>query len=100
MSSGALYDGTDGIFEHRIGSMEHTSLFRTGFCVYSALAFLEGASKKAYELLNLRALKLSPVNRINIFLCIGVGICVEFQRVPLKFHTKCLTHTFLYNVDI
>ena len=28
----------------------------------------------------------------------GKVFCVEFQRVPLKFHTKYLTHT-LKNVD-
>ena len=58
--------------------------------------FLEaprGRFKKTYELLNLRALKISPVNKIHIFQCMGKIFCVEFQRVPLKFHTKYLTHT-------
>ena len=45
------------------------------------------------ELLNLRALKFSPVNKMHIFQCMGKIFCVEFQRVPLKFHTKYLTHT-------
>ena len=52
-----------------------------------------GRFKKTYELLNLRALKISPVNKIHIFQCMGKIFCVEFQRVPLKFHTKYLTHT-------
>ena len=34
----------------------------------------------------------------------GKIFCVEFQRVPLKFHTKYLTHTLkdaiLYNKEI
>ena len=49
--------------------------------------------KNTYELLNLRALKFSPVNKIYIFQCMGNIFCVEFQRYPLKFHTKYLTHT-------
>ena len=28
-----------------------------------------------------------------IFQCMGKIFCVEFQRFPLKFHTKYLTHT-------
>ena len=49
--------------------------------------------KNTYELLNLRALKFSPFNEKHLFQCIGKIFCVEFQRVPLKFHTKYLTHT-------
>ena len=52
-----------------------------------------GCFKNTYELLNLRALKFSPVNKIYIFQCMGKIFCVEFQRCPLKFHTKYLTHT-------
>ena len=51
-----------------------------------------GRFKKTYELLNLRALKMSHVNKIHIFQCMGKIFCVEFQRYPLKFHTKYLTH--------
>ena len=52
-----------------------------------------GRFKNTYELLNQRALKFSYVNKIHIFQCMGKIFCVEFQRYPLKFHTKCLTHT-------
>ena len=52
-----------------------------------------GRFKNAYELLTLRALKFSYVNKIHIFQCMGKIFCVEFQRYPLKFHTKYLTHT-------
>ena len=52
-----------------------------------------GVSKTLYEFLNLRALKFSPVNKICIFQCMGMIFCVEFERYPLKFHTKYLTHT-------
>ena len=52
-----------------------------------------GRFKKTYELLNLRALKISPVDKIHIFQCMSKIFCVEFQRYPLKFHTKYLTHT-------
>ena len=43
--------------------------------------------KNAYELLNLRALKISTLYKNYIFQCMGQIFCVEFQRVPLKFHT-------------
>ena len=52
-----------------------------------------GRFKNTYELLNLSALKFSHVNKIHIFQCMGKIYCVEFQRYPLKFHTKYLTHT-------
>ena len=52
-----------------------------------------GHFKKAYQLLNLRALKFSRVNKMPVFQCISKIFCVEFQREPLKFHTKYLTHT-------
>ena len=50
-----------------------------------------GRFKNTYELLTLRALKLSPANKI--YICMGMIFCVEFQRYPLKFHTKYHTHT-------
>ena len=49
--------------------------------------------KNTCELLDLRALKFSPVNKIYIFQCTGRIFCVEFHRYPLKFHTNHLTHT-------
>ena len=45
----------------------------------------QGAFQK---LLNLRALKFSLVNKIHSFQWMGKIFCVEFQRVPLKFHAK------------
>ena len=59
---------------------------------------LGGRFKNTYELLNLRALKISKLHKNHIFQCMGKIFCVEFQRVPLKFHTKYLTHT-LKDVD-
>ena len=60
--------------------------------------------KNTYELLNLRALKFSPVNKIHFVQCMSKIFWVEFQRYPLKFHTKYLTHTLkdmvLYNIEI
>ena len=61
--------------------------------ITSTSAVLGGVSKNTYELLNQRALKFSYVNKIHIFRCMGKIFCVEFQRYPLKFHTKYLTHT-------
>ena len=54
--------------------------------------------KNVFELLNLRALKISMLGQNHIFQCMGKMFCVEFQRVPLKFRTKYLTHT-LNDVD-
>ena len=42
-----------------------------------------GRFKNTYELLNLRALKFSYVNKIHIFQCMGKIFCVEFQ-IPHK----------------
>ena len=52
-----------------------------------------GRFKNAYELLTLRALKISMFHKRFTFQCMGKIFCVEFQRYPLKFHTKYLTHT-------
>ena len=52
-----------------------------------------GHFKNAFKLLNLRPLKFSPVNKKQIFQCMDKIFGVEFQKVPLKFHTKYLTHT-------
>ena len=52
-----------------------------------------GRFKNAYELLNLRALKILMLYKNRIFQCMSKIFCVEFQRVPLKFHTKYLAHT-------
>ena len=52
-----------------------------------------GRLKNTYELLNLRALKISILYKNEIFQCMGKIFCVEFQRFPLKFHTKYLIHT-------
>ena len=30
--------------------------------------------------------------KLHILQCMGSKLCVTFQRCPLKFHTKCLTH--------
>ena len=49
--------------------------------------------KNTYELLNLGALKISYGQKTDIFQCMGKIFWVEFQRGPLKFHTKYLTHT-------
>ena len=49
--------------------------------------------KNTYELLNPRALKISMLYKNRIFQCMDEIFCVEFQRFPLKFHTKYLIHT-------
>ena len=49
--------------------------------------------KNAYELLNLRALKFSPMNKIHIFQCMDKIFYVEFQRAPLI--EKCNFYTTL-----
>ena len=51
-----------------------------------------GHFKNTYELLNPRALKISMLYTNRIFQCMGKIFCVEFQRFPLKFHTKYLIH--------
>ena len=50
--------------------------------------------KNTYELVTLGAPKISLINKLHIFQCMGNIFCVEFQREALKFHTKYLTHRF------
>ena len=59
-----------------------------------------GRFKNTFELLNQRALKFLPVDKIYIFQCMGKIFCVECQRYPLKFHTKDLTHTLIVVIFI
>ena len=59
-----------------------------------------GHFKKAYRLLNLRNLKLSPVNKMHSFQCMGKSFCMEFSWEPLKFHTKYFTHTLKVTILI
>ena len=47
-----------------------------------------GGFQKRVWLLNLRALKISMLYKNHIFQCMGKIFFVEFQRVPLKCHTK------------
>ena len=52
-----------------------------------------GRFKNTCEFLDLRASQISILDEICIFQCMCKIICVEFQREPLKFHTKYLTYT-------
>ena len=56
--------------------------------IYTGKALNRGPFQK-----RLQALRFSTVNKIHLFQGMGMIFCVEFQRVPLKFHTKYLTHT-------
>ena len=51
-----------------------------------------GRFENTYELLNPKALKISMLYENCIFQCMGKIFGEEFQRFPLKFHTKYLTH--------
>ena len=53
-----------------------------------------GRLKNTHELLNISAQEISLMNNFHIFQWMGKIFCVEFQRYPLKFHTKYLIHTF------
>ena len=77
------------ILVYRVTSQCHIDLLR----YLNSWTMHRGRLKNAYELLNLRALKFSPVNKIHIFNCMSKIICVKFQRVPLKLHTKYLAYT-------
>ena len=67
--------------------------YKSGLKPSSFFIMIRGLIQNSFELLNLRALKFSPVNKMHIFQCMGKIFCVEFQRGPLKFHTKYLAHT-------
>ena len=51
-----------------------------GLLCKMAIYLLGGRFKNTYELLNLNALKFSPVNKFHIFQCMSKIFCVEFQR--------------------
>ena len=63
------------------------------FAQGTQLQWTGGRFKNTYELLNLRALKIPMLYKNRNFQFMSKIFCVEFQRVPLKFHTKYLTHT-------
>ena len=80
------------IFFFQRNAFENVSCKMVAFCL--SLIMLPGFFfKNIYELLNLRALKISTLYKNCIIQCMGKIFCVEFQRFPLKFHTKYLTHT-------
>ena len=78
------------------------SCFFLGLCNQSLNGFIwltlnsssaGGHFKNTYELLNPRALKIPLLYIYRILQFMGWIFCVEFQRFPLKFHTKYLTQT-------
>ena len=44
--------------------------------------------------------KFSLLNKLHILQCMGKIFCVEFQRVPLKLHTKYRTETLKVTIVI
>ena len=53
-----------------------------------------GCFKNVYELINVRAHKFSILNNNFLFQSMGKIFCVEFQKFPLKFHAKYVTHAW------
>ena len=80
---------TEFLYYHNV--LQNSASIETmhGFVIYEAPV---GRFKNTYELLNLRALKILMYKN-HLFQCMGKIFCEEFQRYPLKFHTKYLTHT-------
>ena len=89
-----------GILVHNGLRLQHLITWMSVLFVFFSICFIlrllwpGGHFNNTYELLNLRALKISKLHKNHIFQCMGKIFCVEFQRVPLKFHTKYLTHTW------
>ena len=79
------------VWRYSVHTMSMACLWMTWASVF--LGYQGGHFKNMYELLNLKALRNSMLYKNHIFHCVGKIFCVEFQRVPLKFHTKYLTHT-------
>ena len=63
-----------------------------------SLGLVPGVVSKT--LVNRGAHEFLLVNEPHIFHCMGKRFCVEFQREPLKFHIKCLTHTLKETIFI
>ena len=53
---------------------------------------------KDYELINLRALRFSPVNEMHIFQCMGKIFCEEFQRSPFEIPHK-ISYPYIERCD-
>ena len=61
---------------HYVLYVEWSNLLNLCWCIHGSL--------------ETRDFKISVLNKSHIFQCMGNIFCVEFQRYPLKFRTKCL----------
>ena len=76
------------------GNLSNVTLQRdlTGCAITRNTAMAEeesgGRFKNTYELLDLRALKFSPVNKIHIFQCMGKIFLCGISKVPFEIPHK------------
>ena len=68
----------------------NSSRFKVATEMWRILSSVSGF-KNVCELVNLAARKFSKLYKNHVCQCMAKIFCVEFQRVPLKFHTKYLT---------
>ena len=78
---------------HHVSWYLHVSWYGSQDTYRDTKTWIRGRFKNAYELLNLRALKISMLYKNHIFQYMGMIFCVEFQRVPSKLHRNYLTDT-------
>ena len=68
-------------------------------CLISDTAESGDPFKNAYDLLHLRALKFSHLNKMHIFQCMGEIFCVEVQReIPHKISHPYIKRYNLYAI--
>ena len=83
-----------GESDHLKSPCEHAVICQNQTGIKSiALALVISCSREAFKQHLRLALKFSRLNEIHIFQCIRKIFWVEFQRKPLKFHTKYFTRT-------
>ena len=70
---------------------EHTEM--EFHLIFKHLPHQRDVSISVWEIMSLTNLKMSTLYENRIFQCMGKIFCVKFQRYPLEFQTKYLTHT-------
>ena len=67
--------------------------FYDAFCELKHKNFVHNGGQKRLPARKSGRSYIYTSHKLHIFQCMGKIFCVEFQRAPLKFHTKYFTHT-------
>ena len=81
------------IQKHVLPSVQYSDWCKYEYLYFQGINDVWILNLESYELINQGACKFSLINKLHIFQCMDKKFCVEFQREPLKFHTKYLART-------